>query len=373
MSSTTLITGREPRLSMDSARQGKRRLSLRHLATMLNVLPPDAISLDAAVEMLRNEEFFVRYNAAKMLSRRGDREARLVMQQVLTNGNVPSRATVARHLHGFSWYTAEPLIHQALQDSDPRVREGAIYALCDLREWNAFQLLVQVLKNEVDSVREAAAWGLRDCQDSAAVAVLAVVLEASDPDTRVKALEALGTNDTPEAVTVVRQAMTDAQPQVAYAATLSFLELTEDSHLDELADVICSTHGETRRQILQAFFHATNYLKVDLVHSTAADKLIDAFENALQDDVTAAREAAIWPLAWVRHQRAPAILKRYYEVERDSVLKAQMVRVTVSLMSEDPASESARMAEEILQDALNNADALVRQTALEIVGTRKKI
>src|SRR5215207_5605587 len=117
----TTITGREPRLSNRYGTHGERRLSLRRLATMLNVLPPESISLDAAAVMLRNEEFFVRYNAAKMLSRRGDRDARMIMQEALTNGEPPSRASVARHLYGFSWFAAEPLIKQALKDNDPRV------------------------------------------------------------------------------------------------------------------------------------------------------------------------------------------------------------------------------------------------------------
>src|SRR5262249_17130291 len=112
MTSTTTITGREPILAAGTSAPGKRRLSLLHLATMLNVLPPDAISLDAAKEMLRNENFFVRYNAAKMLSRRGDRDARMIMQDILTNGEARSRATVARHLYGFSWFAAEPLVRQ---------------------------------------------------------------------------------------------------------------------------------------------------------------------------------------------------------------------------------------------------------------------
>ncbi|MBC7814633.1 MAG: HEAT repeat domain-containing protein, partial [Burkholderiales bacterium] len=245
----TTITGREPRLS--TTKQGQRRLSLRRLATMINVLPPESISLEAAEEMLRNDEFFVRYNAAQMLARRGDREARVTMQRVLTDGETPSRATVARHLYGFSWFAAEPLIKQALEDKDARVREGAIYALCDLRMMNAYQLLVEVLSSEEDSVREAAAWGLRDCQDAAAVPVLKIVLEAKDADVRIKALEALGANDTPEAMPVVRNAMNDPEPDVKYAATLSLLELAGETWLEELSGIIGRTHGITRQQVLR--------------------------------------------------------------------------------------------------------------------------
>lgn len=366
------ITGREPRLASKYSKPGQRRLSLRHLATMLNVLPPEAVSLDAAAVMLKNEEFYVRYNAAKMLSRRADRDARLIMQEALKTGEPRTRATVARHLYGFSWFAAEPLIKQALADKDARVREGAIYALCDLREINAYQMLVDVLKHEEDSVREAAAWGLRDCQDSAAVPVLKEVLGAKDPDVRVKALEALGANDTPEAMPVVREAMNDPEPDVKYAAALSLLELAGEAWLDELSGVIGRTQGVTRQQVLRAFFHATNYLKIDVARTKAADLMIDALEAALLDDLAAVREATIWPLAWMRHTRTPGILRRSYLLEQDSVVKAQMVRVANSLADDDKTSDSAKVAEEILQDALKSKDERVRKAADDIVQNRAR-
>lgn len=356
------ITGREPRLA--TTKHGQRRLSLRRLATMINILPPESISLEAAEEMLRNDEFFVRYNAAQMLARRGDRGARVIMQRVLTDADTPSRATVARHLYGFSWFGAEPLIKQALQDNDARVREGAIYALCDLREMNAYQLLVEVLQNEEDSVREAAAWGLRDCQDTAAVPVLKVVLDAKDPDVRIKALEALGANDTPEAMPVVRQSMNDAEPDVKYAATLSLLELAGETWLEELSGVIGRTNGITRQQVLRGFFHATNYLKIDVATSRAADMMIDALETALLDDVNEVRMAVVWPLAWMRHERTPGILRRAYLIELDSNVKAHIVRVAASLMSE--------AGEGLLQDALTSKDDTVRGVAEQIMKDRAK-
>ncbi|MEO0563228.1 MAG: hypothetical protein AAF125_14060, partial [Chloroflexota bacterium] len=61
--SNSKITGREPRLTIVGGR-GERRLSLRGVATMLNMLPPEAISMDAAEAALRSEDFFVRYNAS---------------------------------------------------------------------------------------------------------------------------------------------------------------------------------------------------------------------------------------------------------------------------------------------------------------------
>ena len=367
--SSAQLTGREPRLASASASGGQQRLSLRRLATMVNILPPDAISLEAAAEMLRNDEFFVRYNAAKMLGRRGDRAARLLVEEALSKGAAPTRASVARHLYGFSWFSAEPLIRMALSDDDPRVREGAIY---DLRELNAFQLMIEALADETDDVRGAAAFGLRDCQDAAAVPVLKTVLMADDPEVRIKALEALGTNDTPQARPVVREAMNDPDPEVKYAATLSLLELAGEGWLQELSGIIGRTSGVTLQQVLRGFFHATNYLKIDVAHSSAADLLIDALETALLDDLPETRVAVIWPLAWMRHERTPRVLRQAYFREADSTVKAQMVHVIANLMRDNTgAGDGAQVADLILQDALGSADDIVQNAALKIVERRR--
>lgn len=362
---TTTITGREPRLASGYIKKGERRLSLRRFATMLNMLPPEAVSLDALSAAVHSDEFFVRFNAAKMLSRRGDRDSRLIIEDTLKTGEAPSRASVARHLYGFSWFAAEPLIRLALKDTDYRVRESAIYALCDLREYNAYQLMIEVLKNEDDSVREAAAWGLRDCQDSAAVPVLEVVLQAKDPDVRIKALEALGANDTPEAMPVVRNAMNDPEPDVKYAAVLSLLELSGESWLQELSGIIGRTHGVTLQQVLKGFFHATNYLKIDVGKSKSADMMIDALETALLDELPAVRLACIWPLSWMRHQRTPIVLRKTWNIETDSAVKAEIVRISNSLMVADTGAskEEQQFAEDILNQALKSSDPIIKAAA----------
>lgn len=361
----TQITGREPRLASGYVKKGERRLSLRRFATMLNMLPPEAVALDALAEAVHNNEFYVRYNAAKMLGRRADRDSRLIMQEVLERGSSPSRASVARHLYGFTWFAAEPLLRTALKDDDYRVREAAIYALCDLRELNAYKLMVEVLDNEEDRVREAAAWGLRDSTDPEAVPVLEVVLKAKDADVRIKALEALGVNDTSQAMPVVRNAMNDPEPDVKYAAVLSLLELSGEAWLSELSGIIGRTSGETLHQVLRAFFHATNYLKIDVGNSKAADLMIDALETAIMDDMDEVRQAAVWPLAWMRHARTPGILRRSYTMEQNSDVKAEIVRITTSLMNLTAgANEMERdVANHILNDALASPDSIVKEAA----------
>ena len=363
MSENSLITGREPRLSSSYTQQGKRSLTVGRLAQLLEVLPPSAVSLDVAAEALRSESFYVRYAAAKLLNKRGDRAARLVMQKILSEGNARSRASVSRYLYGFSWFAIEPLIKQALQDDDHRVREGAMYALCDARELNAFELMTQVLQHEVDSVREAAAWGLRECQDPAAIPVLEAVLLADDADVRVKALEVLGTNGMAKALPIIRHSLNDEDADVQYAATLSLLEVAGSDCLAEVAAIIQQSSGWKRQAVLKGLFHATNYLKINVMQHEALDALIDALEAASNDDLAQTREAVLWPLAWIHDPRTASILRDAFQRETDCNTQVKFVRITNSLMSE--------AAEDILQAALQSEHEAVRDAAEQIMANRK--
>jgi HEAT repeat protein len=364
MMSESKITGREPQIVMSFVEKGKRRLSLRRLGTMLNILSPEAVSLDAIREMIRSDDFAVRYNAAKILCKRADRDARHIIEDALNTAGTRTRASVTRHLYGFSWYSAEPLIQKSLADKDARVREAAIYALCDFGDLNAFNVMIKALENEEDNVLEAAAFGLRDTQDPAAIPALKLVFRAKDPEVRIKGLEAMGISGVPQAIPAVREMMTDPEPSVKYAAALSLLELSGEGWLQELAGVIGRNTGETLEQILRAFFHATNYLKIDVGKSIAAELMLDALESSLLDEHKGVRIAAIWPLAWMRHERTPAILKKTYRLELDPEVKAHIVRVAAGLMSE--------ASEEILQDALNSKEVEVRKVAEQIMAERQR-
>lgn len=351
----TTITGREPHLSTSFGRQGMRRLSILSVGNMLNFLPAEAISIAAYSEALKSDAFYVRYSAAKKLSERPDHDARLLMQDILAHGEAPSRASVVRYLYSFSWFSAEPMLRTALHDTDSRVREAAVYALCDLHELAAYQLLAEVVRVDDDTMKMAAAWGLRDCQDLAALPVLEAVLTAEDPEIRVKGLEALGNSDVPGAIGIVRGALNDPEPDVKYAATLSLIELAGEQYLQELSGMIGRTKGVTLQQILRGFFHATNYLKIDVSQTAAADLMIDALEAALFDDLPDARKAAIWPLAWMHHPRMPTVIRGAYIREKDSEVKAHILRVAVNLATD--------VGLELLQDALKSSDPQVKRQA----------
>ncbi len=361
-------TGREPRLSLNTPhKNGFWQLSPRRLATLLNIITPESASLPALAAALTHDDFYVRSNAAKLLARRADRDARVIMEQVLENGQAPARASAARHLYGFTWFAAEPLFKKAMQDADWRVREGAVYALCQMRTYEAYQFLLAALENEPhDEVRGATAWALRDQHDPLAVKALTVALQASDPEIRARVLETLSTTEMKEAIPVVREALlTDSDTDVIYNAALSYVELAEEACFADFAEILMSIDGQRLQYALRGFFQATNYLHLDLAAHPMAEKLMAAFERAVWHPDAAIRKQAIWPLAWSQHPRASEIVSAVFACEANSEVKAYHLRVVVSLMM--PESEA------LLQDALRSDDVFVHSAAETILEERQAL
>jgi HEAT repeat protein/actin-like ATPase involved in cell morphogenesis len=350
-------TGREPWPSSQS-QPGRHRLSLRGLASILNLLPPESISLDAVTAALHSADCTARYSAAEQLSRRGDRDARRIMQQVLETGTAPERASVAYHLHRLSWFGAEPLLRRALQDEDERVRESAVFALCRISAQKAYDLLAEALPAEGDMVRMAAALGLDRCRDARAVPVLQIALQARDPKVQEMALESLGITGVPEALPIVRQAMGDPDLGVRYAATLSLLELAGENCFPELAGLILDSQGLERWCLLRGLFHATNYLHIDVARSSSAGVLIEALQVSLLDDLPETRVAAAMPLMRMDHEAAWAVLREAFRREEDGETKGRMLHYAVLLGS--------GVGDEFLQDALRSSDDHVRETAEDL-------
>lgn len=345
-----------PALATKSAGGGF-KLSLRNLASALHLLPPSQVSDQALAAALRSSNPLVRFNAAEILGKRGDREARLVMEDVLTNGAPAQRASAAQHIHRFSWFTAEGLFKQALQDTDPRVREGAVFGLCKMRVPEAYRLVLESLRqpSASDALRRAALWGASSRPDAGSVPMLDEIIATSAPDIREQALEVLGATGATSGIAVARRAVDDAGLTTKYAAVFSWVELAGEACFAEIATVITQTQGEARDAVLRGFFHGLNYIGADASAHPAADQLAAAFALSLSDAIPQTRISAARALAWLRRPAAEQALQAGFSAETDSNVKAHMLRVAVNL--------SSPIATELLQAAANDAEPLVRQTA----------
>ncbi|MEO1644732.1 MAG: HEAT repeat domain-containing protein, partial [Chloroflexota bacterium] len=176
-------------------------------------------------------------------------------------------------------------------------------------------------------------------------------------------LDALGICGAPEGIPVVRDAINDPDPDVKYAAVLSLFELAGVDALDDVLLILDAHTGATLAQILRAFFHATNYLKIDIIQDNP-DRLLNVLDHAFKDTNPVTRMMAVYPLAWTRHEKATSRLMHAYNTETDSTVKAHIVRVSANLMSE--------VGEEMLEDAKQSTDAMVRETALHVIADRER-
>ncbi|HSB03371.1 MAG TPA: HEAT repeat domain-containing protein [Anaerolineales bacterium] len=346
-------SGNEPALVQ--RKKSRVQLYIQSFSSLFKYLAPEQVSMEAFLADLRSEDALKRFDAADALARRGDREARLAFEDILQTGTPHQRASAARHLYRFSWFAAGPLFHKALLDEDARVQEAAVFALCKMRLPEAYNLATDVLQNSSDAMRLSAAWGMCSHPDPAAIPVLALTLRAQNPEIRSLVLEVLGATEDAEAIAVVKSAMSDAIPEVQYAATLSWVELARETCFSELAIWIEETRGWARHWILRGFFHATNYMGIDSGSAPDAVRLIQALENALKDDLSQARLSAFLPLAWIRHPNAENALIAGFRNETNSDIKAHMLTAAVHLMS--PAANT------LLEEAQHSNDPLVRQTA----------
>jgi len=353
------ITGREPMFSLNQPKESSGwRLSVQNLGIVLNTAAPEAVSIEAAEAALNHKDYYVRYNAARLLMRRADQPARQAMQRTLQKGGGPARASAARYLYGFSWYTARPLLKKALQDKDARVREAAVYALCDCRQGAAYQMLAEALRIEEDLVRAAAAWGLRTHSDPSAVVVLEQVLKAADDDVRVEALETLGLMAIPEGLGLVMASLEDPSLAVRYAAGLSWLELCGVGCLAPYAARIERSQGIDRVPLLRALFHASNYLGIDLSAPDVQRICLPALAAAVADEHPTSRLGAIWPLAWMNTPASAGVLRTAYAAETDPETQAEMLYIIHSL--------SPQLGDELLAAAENSPAEAVQQMAARL-------
>ena len=328
-----IITGREPALSQKPRTGWK--LSPRRLATMLLNMPPEAISLAAAEELLRSDDLLVRHHGAMLLSKRGDRDARLIMERQLRQGNPATRASVARRLYTFSWFAAEPMLTRAAHDPDPRVREAAIYALCEVGTINAYEVATtSLVKENEDFVFMATAVALRNRSDADAVPLLEQAMRAQDPEVRIKVLETLGENGTAPTIPIVKAALYDDDPDVLDAAAQSTIEVCGEAGLPLVIERILAHTGDARLALLQGMNQATNRMFINLAEVDCVDAVLDMLAITGRDEMAAMRRRTVLCLAWIRHPGADAILDDILANESNAAMRADLEHIITSLRNE---------------------------------------
>lgn len=328
-----MLTKREPALSTTPKRGWK--LSPRRLATLLGNVSPENISLAATEEMLVSNDAIVRYWAAELLTQRGDRDSRMVLERNLREGNTITRASVARHLHMLTWFTSQPMFQIALADQEARVRENAVFALCTLGGYEAYQMAAAALESETnDMVFLAAAVALRQRPDPDAAPVLDLAFKADDPEVRIKVLESAAKNGTEATIPLLERALLDDDPDVLDAAAQSLIDVRGSGGVPLVMARILATSALARNGLLRGMNQACNRNFIDLTTQDYTDKLFELLAVTATDDLPQTRKRTVMLLAWIFDPRADALLESILNGESDAALQSEM-RHIVSALRED--------------------------------------
>jgi hypothetical protein len=165
----------------------------------------------------------------------------------------------------------------------------------------------------------------------------------------------------PRGIALVRSYLADPDPEVCYAATLSWIELAGANALPELSERIRESFGSTRQAFIRGLFHATNYLFIFISDTPACEQVISALEIAVHDKFKGTRMAAFLPLAFMQHLRASEIVETCFREEEDPMTKSQMLYYSYSLGS--PIYSS------LLASAMQDPNPEVKKTAEQISRT----
>lgn len=198
-------------------------------ATICEVLGgmSDPRAIAPIVSLLRDEDDDVRGEAFSALIRIGQARASSLPDYAGEDPRSPSLA-----LTQIVWpadLEAVKLLHEALEDDDPEVRIGALYALGRMQVAGAFDAIWGLLTVDPDlDVRAAAAFAMGDLITTGELRAISALVqvwpEASDPEMAVIIVRALAESGHPDAHGVLLSALQHADDRVRQLAVMGVAE-----------------------------------------------------------------------------------------------------------------------------------------------------
>ena len=178
----------------------------------------------AVEKMLRDSRWFVVRNGVAVLGLVGGPSAIEHLTGSLANEHAKVRRETVRSLAKIGGENAELLVSSMLGDSDPKVRAAAARAVSALKVERAFKQLIEILKQgDEEAVLEQVLRALGALGDPSAVPsiekrVKGTIFSRPPKAVRLAGLTALAAIGTPHAVSLVKKARTDKDPEISSAA-----------------------------------------------------------------------------------------------------------------------------------------------------------
>ena len=178
----------------------------------------------AVEKMLRDSRWFVVRNGVAVLGVVGGPSAIEHLAGSLANQHAKVRRETVRSLAKIGGENAGLLVSSMLGDSDPKVRAAAARAVSVLKAERGYKQLIEILKQgDEEAVLEQVLRALGALGDPSAVPAIekrvkSTIFSRPPKGVRLAGLTALAAIGTPHAISLVKKARTDKDPEISSAA-----------------------------------------------------------------------------------------------------------------------------------------------------------
>jgi len=178
----------------------------------------------AVEKMLRDSRWFVVRNGVAVLGVVGGPSAIEHLTGSLANQHAKVRRETVRALAKIGGENAGLLVSSMLGDSDPKVRAAAARAVSVLKAERGYKQLIEILKQgDEEAVLEQVLRALGALGDPSAVPAIekrvkSAIFSRPPKGVRLAGLTALAAIGTPHAISLVKKARTDKDPEISSAA-----------------------------------------------------------------------------------------------------------------------------------------------------------
>lgn len=257
---------------------------------------------------------------------------------------------------------AAPIIAEALDDEDPRMREMAIYVLANMFYKDAVPKIAEILDSDDDhDVRITAAKALGVIRDERAVEALLKHIYIKDTHARFFVLNSLGQQENSKAIPALAVVAVEDADAIMRRASIYGLGLIKDpAALEHLVKVLEDGDDDIRTQavramgeiggketlpyLLKALEDTSASVRREAVYSlntVGGDEALEAIANLLErEKKDFVIQIALWTVAQLGDKSHISIVKPFVD-STDSVIRERAIR-TIHALDGQPTHKEIR-------------------------------
>ncbi|MBK7994252.1 MAG: HEAT repeat domain-containing protein [Blastocatellia bacterium] len=311
----------------------------------------DINTKDYLINALKNEDAWVRAEAAEALGELGDVTTAEHLVQVLSDTDAEVRRKVTMALGKL----VEPLI-SALINPNSDIRCEAAGTLGEIKDLRAVEPLIIALKDTHQGVRQNAVWSLTQIKDIQAVEPLIELLKDESSVIRLNVASALGELRDSRAVDSLIVALDDASSEVRQNAIWALGRIKDIRSIKPLVDKLKDADLAVRMITVKSLAEIREY-----------DTLKELINLLYQEENMEVRETAASALV------ALGVNYPYVAATLPVALKAKRPEIRYAVLGAMAQLDNVELIDEIITTLKTDENSDVRKRAVYALGTKKMI